>query len=939
VLFFVLVSLLSRTPAYAQTGAGEIWGRVADSAGQAVAHAAVTVTGVDTGATRHLFTDNGGRFAAPALPAGRYEVTVLHDGFAGRRQEDIVLQPGQRLAIEVRLRRAPLPETIALNPYPPIVESTRTDASAFVADTEIHELPIAGRRYLRLAELAPAVTRDAATGGVSVMDLPATQNRLVIDGFDHTSSITGEPAGREGPARVPYQLSEWAVSAFRINISGSLAEVGGAGAAVINVVTKAGANQLRGSGYEFFGDRALVGHKILDKDAGLDNPPYRSNQFGAVIGGPILKDHNFFLVSYDGLQRIDSSSASPNTTPFSSVDSPALRRLRAAFARETRDQDQDLVLARTDHQYLGQHLTLRYVDQQFTGQAIDASRIQPAISSDGRSYMRTRSGAGSLASVVGPALVNEARVQYADSHDTEQPSTMPGIIVWQGGSFVGATGSSLFGPHSLVSKRLQMADSVSFVAAAHSWKAGVDVLRDRNTTQFRGTTTYGFQTISGFASGVPNGPGEWFSQTLDARGIGVNVDVNHYSAFLQDAWRATRSLTLDAGLRYDLQVFADGGLAADSRLADAGLGSAIPRDRTNLAPRVGLAWAPGDRLHTFRAAYGTFYGATPAMIPALARTFDGANARPITLRAAAGDAVPAYPATLTAIPSGARTSIAVVDPFFKSARVRQASAGWEMEKYRVGTLGIQYLFARGERLPRPIDINVGGRFPNVDRVVSFQSSGQSTYNGVAFHERARIFQLFYTIAYTLSRVDETPQEPIAMTFGGLNERGVLGTSQSLNTRAPGSNDQRHHLAVSAMYDTSLFAAGRSGIVKRLLANWSLSTVYTLQSGQPYSAYVDGDINGDRNAFNDLAPGTTRNQYRLPWQLSFDPRVSRQFKMGARQLSLMWEAFNVTNRPNYTAVDDMLYAASGTGMERNPLFGRKTGQADGRIMQLAAKFKF
>src|SRR6266850_4049710 len=294
---FLLLSLSSRTPAYAQSGTGEIWGRVADPEGHTLARAAVTVTNIDTGANRDLFTDASGRFAVPALPPGRYQVTALHEGYAGRRQDDILLQPGQRLAIDLRLRLAALPETIALNPYPPIMESARTHASAFVADTEIQELPVVGRRYLRLAELTPAVTHDAATGGISVMALPATQTRVVIDGFDHTNSITGEPAGREGPARVPYQLSQSTVDAFRVHTNGSPAEIGRAAAAVVNVVTNAGANAFRGSAYEFFGDRLLNGRIALDERAGLDKPPYRSNQFGAVLGGPIVRRSNFFLLS------------------------------------------------------------------------------------------------------------------------------------------------------------------------------------------------------------------------------------------------------------------------------------------------------------------------------------------------------------------------------------------------------------------------------------------------------------------------------------------------------------------------------------------------------------------------------------------------------------------------------------------------------------------
>ena len=286
-----------------------------------------------------------------------------------------MLLPGQRMSFDLQLRRAPLAETIALNPHPPIMESARTHASAFVAETEIEELPIAGRRYLRLAELTPAVTQDAATGGVSVMDLPSAQNRILIDGFDHTSSITGDPIGREGPSRVPYQVSQWSVQAFRIHTNGAPAENGRAGASVIDVVTKSGANEWHASGYEFFGDRALNGKTTLDERAELHKPPYRSHQFGGVVGGPILRDHNFFLVSYDGLRRIDSTSAAPDLTPFFGAGPVAVGRLGAALARTARDQDQDLVFARTDHEYFRQHLTLRYIDQQFAGQAVDATAL------------------------------------------------------------------------------------------------------------------------------------------------------------------------------------------------------------------------------------------------------------------------------------------------------------------------------------------------------------------------------------------------------------------------------------------------------------------------------------------------------------------------------------------------------------------------------------
>lgn len=289
---FTLLALFSCTPAFAQANTGDIWGHVADVNGDIIADVSVSVTNVDTRAERTTHSGRDGLFGFSALPPGHYQVTASHEGFAAQRQDDVILLPGQRMQIELRLHQAAMRETIAVNPYPPILESGRTHASGFVAETEIDALPIEGQRYLRLAELTPAVTRDFETGGVRVMDLPSAQNRILIDGFDHTSSITADPIGAEGPQRVPYQLSRWSVQALRVQTSAPPAENGRGGAAVISVATKSGANAFRGSGYESFGDRALNGIKTLDARARLPKPPYRSNQFGAIVGGPMLRNQD-----------------------------------------------------------------------------------------------------------------------------------------------------------------------------------------------------------------------------------------------------------------------------------------------------------------------------------------------------------------------------------------------------------------------------------------------------------------------------------------------------------------------------------------------------------------------------------------------------------------------------------------------------------------------
>jgi hypothetical protein len=159
-------------------------------------------------------------------------------------------------------------------------------------------------------------------------------------------------------------------------------------------------------------------------------------------------------------------------------------------------------------------------------------------------------------------------------------------------------------------------------------------------------------------------------------------------------------------------------------------------------------------------------------------------------------------------------------------------------------------------------------------------------------------------------------------------------------RSPGDHDHHHHAAMSLVYDTTSHASLYDGVTKKLLRHWTVSFTYGLLSGAPYSAYADADLNGDGNPFNDVAPGTTRNQYRLPWHMSFNPRASRDFPFGdGRKVSVIWEAFNLTNRPNYVAADDILYTMTAAGLQRNPLFRRGTAQDAGRVMQLAARVAF
>jgi hypothetical protein len=237
-----------------------------------------------------------------------------------------------------------------------------------------------------------------------------------------------------------------------------------------------------------------------------------------------------------------------------------------------------------------------------------------------------------------------------------------------------------------------------------------------------------------------------------------------------------------------------------------------------------------------------------------------------------------------------------------------------------------------------------GPFTNFTRVVSFQSTAESRYNGITVELNRRFSQGYqYRVAYTLGKVEDTVPDATAVVPEGSDDRKFASNPADFGAdRTAGNTDQRHRFVGSVIYTTDTFASRFGGWVEDVLSDWILSVIYTAQSGQPYSAYVATDINGDLNRFNDIAPGTTRNQFRFPTQASFDPRVARTIALGGtRELTLIWEAFNLLNRANYNVVQQTFYAAAVPTLTLTPntQFGQRLGQADPRIMQLAVKVSF
>ncbi len=973
-LLAAVLALAWSLPALAQSQAagGAIEGTVTDESGAVLPGASVVVKNPSTGLTRETTTDAEGVFRAPLLPVGGYEITVTLSGFATTKRPDLVLNIGQTLDIDIVLKVASAQEEITVTADAPLLETTRTQQSSTVNDRSVSNLPVNGRNFIDFVLTTPGVTRDVRLGDISFAGQRGTLNSLVIDGADNNNTFFGQALGRTGSGRAPYQFSQDAVQEFQVNRNAYSAEYGRAGGAVINVVTKSGTNDFHGSVFEFFRDKNLNANSWANKIANRDRSPFRVNQFGASVGGPIVKDKAFFFVSYDGQRNtipnlIDlSTNLAGITVPTDPDTTAGLATLESKAQDWERTQDQDVFLAKLDWQLDNKHrLSVRYNHQNFTGANFENGGPTNSEEHTGASIVRTRTLNASLSSVFQSNLFNELRVQYArDQEPGEANSADPEAQVRQSGRTILTIGRNFFSPRETTIKRFQVSDSVTWIRGRHAWKAGADYLHDSILNFFPGNFSgvYTFNSIADFnrrraASYVQAFPGG------GTTGPETKPDIDEFAFFVQDEWKPRKDLTLSLGLRYDLQSFAQPEVRnPDPQLVAAGIDTSVVKtDKNNFGPRLGLAWSPNDRT-VVRAGYGLFYGRTPSIMVGTAHSNNGINVQTVTFT---GALVPTYPTILPALPTGVtlpRPTIFVFDPDYENPEVHQASAGVEYGLTKDVSFGASYMFVAGRKLSRSTDINIGppvsvnvpistggsvavDRYPtrpfsSFARIIQFEGTAESTYNGVTLELKKRFSgKLQASLAYTLGKVEDTKPDQTAVVPGGSDDAKFASDPGNFAADdAAGDNDQRHRVVFSGYWDMSYWRES-SGVTKALLGGWSMSWIASIGSGQPYSEAVTNDLNGDGNTRNDIVPGS-RNSHTPETTYVIDARLSKRIPLGKKvNLDVIGEAFNLLNSTNILTQRNGFYTFSNGILTPQASFGTDLSAGDPRIVQLAAKITF
>ncbi|HVF86048.1 MAG TPA: TonB-dependent receptor [Pyrinomonadaceae bacterium] len=895
-------------------------GRTEDATGARVGGAIVTATNLETNRAQTTTGDAEGRYRFAHLPVGAYQLSAEARGFAALTKQ-VTLTVGQALDVPLKLEVAGVKESVNVAGIP-VIETVRTQIAETVRPREIDGLPLNGRNYLDLALLVPGVSRtntgsnqrfaetSAVPGqGLSIAGQRNLYNSFVVDGVsanDDAADLTGT------------YYSQEVIREFQVVTSGGISEFGRASAGVVNILTQSGTNDWRGRLYGFFRNQRFDARNPLAPRKDL----LTQGQYGASVGGPLRRDRTFLFANFEQTRRNDSvvlTITPANVTAINNrLNGVGYPGPRIETGVVPAGYDTTNLFARIDHRLSeANQLTARY--SLYDIAAINSRTVGSlnAISRGTALDNLDQTLAGSLVSDLSGRTLNEARFQFTRSRlgAPVNDATGPAANISGVASFGTATSSPLARDIYLY----ELVDNVSTQRGDHSVKGGVDFLYNRVQITFPGALqgVYTFANLNNFLSGTYSS----FQQAFGAPGqFQSNPNIG---LFVQDEWRPRADLTINAGLRYDAQF----------------LPSPVETDANNFAPRLGIAYAPGDRRTVIRAGFGIYFDRIPLRATSNALQRDGSKYGVVQLQPTQAEA-PVFPAVLAAQPSVLLTkpNVTRIDPQIENSYSEQANLQIERELPGNVSVSVGYIHLRGLHLILSRNVNVprfpasagvpnlGRPDPNFGNISRFESSGDSYYNGmiVAFNKRAARWGSLRA-SYTLSKtIDDAGNFFFSAPQSNFDLRDDRGLSD---------NDQRHRLVLSGTLEgpqDEFDAAPR-----RLLRSFQFAYIFTYASRLPFNIVTGNDRNFDTN-FNDRPPGVGRNAGRGFHFASLDLRLGRRFRFTERaELEVLAEGFNVLNRANFAIPNNTF----GTGAIPLASFGRPTAAFDARQFQFGLRLSY
>ena len=568
-------------------------GRVIDSQAGVIAGAQVTARQTETNVKTEAVTDVDGRFRLPYLRVGPYEITVHRDGFADD-QRSLALSLASAFDLSITLAVAGVDTRVTVTGEAPALETARSQIAGTLPQAEVQSLPLNGRNFLDLALLIPGVSptnigstqlfaeTSAVPGqGISVASQRNLSNSFIVDGL----SANDDAAGLSG---IPYGID--AVEQFQVVTSGGQAELGRALGGYVSVVTRSGTNRRHGTLYDFIRDDRFNAANALSGTT----LPMDQQQYGGSLGGPVVRDRTFYFVNAEqrvldqtGLVTILPQNAAVINAKLSAVGYQGGEVTTGIYPNPLHSTT---ALAKIDQQVSGSdQFTARYgLYRVSSDNSRGAGALNAPSASAGLDNVDHAFAIGNTWTISN-RTVNETRAQFTYG-DLKAPPTDPiGPAVSIAG--VASFGTLSGSPTRRLNRMLQIVDNLSHQAGAHALRAGADFIFNDDTITYpravRGS--YTFPSLPAFLAGDYSGFTQTFGDPVVSQ---TNPNVGMY---VQDEWSAAAGLTLNFGLRYDLQFL-----------------HAVNTDTNNVSPRAGFAWSPpSHRDWLIRGSAGLFFDRVP----------------------------------------------------------------------------------------------------------------------------------------------------------------------------------------------------------------------------------------------------------------------------------------------------------------------------------------
>ena len=970
VLVFALSLIAS--PAAAQQTTGHIAGRVVDDQGAAVPGATATARGVDTGFTRTATSNESGLYQLSALPVGAYDVVVDLSGFTRAEGSSLVVRLSETTVLNVTLRVAQVAETVTVVAQSPLVSTTTSSVGQVVDISRIESLPLNGRQFANLAAMVPGVGlgfhADLTKSTQYTPQIGGGNGRNVnylIDGGDNNDDTVG------GLLQL-FPLE--AIQEFNVITQRFKAEYGRSDGAVLNVVTKSGTNDMRGSWFTLVRDKALNAKTFTEQIARVDKQAYRRYQFGGSVGGPIVENKAHFFGAYERTQQ-DTRQAVNTLGLFPAED--------GVYDTPYRE---NLLTGKVTASVSSRHyVALRYGRN--TNSQPQGAALRAAPSAWNKSINTFNSTNLNHNWVAGQTTLNEFVAQYADFRNAIEPNSRTPQLVFPNGV---TAGTSLVAPQSTEQHKWQFRDDVSWTmnrwgGLGHGLKVGVNWIHEPHLYIATTAGTFG-QFVIG--TNDLNGPVQQVFVIGGASAVNFPIDI--YSVYLQDDWRAAERLTFNLGIRWDyvsgipieqdtnpnflaLQAAGRTGRFEGTALDD--FGKEPEGDKDNIQPRLGFAYdVRGDGRDVIRGGWGIYTDFAYTNANVLTPGIDAAGGSGLVFQAVnpaglrkpdgtlfrATEPLSAIAALNTVNPNVPPLSGVVLSPRIEQPHTFQTNLGWSHSLGDAMALSIDYVRVQGRDLNirlRPNMLVNGRRVfadlplqPNGAAFRTAISKGESLYDAVTFSVRRRLsrgidLNAWYALSSSTSDIgtasDELDQnlvQDVASPFAPVQDAPSMRV------------DARHRATITAIVEApwgfrvAPFFMYRSALPVHTFEGLDLNADGNLndKTGLAYN-YTGLNDNGTAT-FEEHGPCETVNCSRRAPFSQLNLRVSRSFGLrNAARVEAIAEVFNLFNAKNpfipLTTRRLLNATTPNSGFMQPTAYAGDFQQPEQRVGQLGIRFTF